>query len=103
MNWQTGVNLKEMEPGPEKDWLTKFRHRCTLGNKWVTLFHAEEIQAPGAPPCIVVRRLESKGNGKGKKKIPGRIVASREQVFSAIDERHRGSGDVGMERTSPYC
>ncbi len=24
MNWQTGVNLKEMESGPEKDGLTKF-------------------------------------------------------------------------------
>jgi hypothetical protein len=24
MNWQTGVNFKEMELGSEKDWLTKF-------------------------------------------------------------------------------
>jgi hypothetical protein len=43
MNWQTGVSLKEMEPGPEKDWLTKFGRKYKLGSKWVTLFHTEEI------------------------------------------------------------
>jgi hypothetical protein len=25
MNWQIGINLKKMEPGPEKDWVTKFQ------------------------------------------------------------------------------
>jgi hypothetical protein len=57
----------------------------------------------GYPLRMVVRKLESKGKGKGKKKVPGRIVVSREQVFNAIDERHRGNGHVGMERTSTYC
>jgi hypothetical protein len=92
-----------MEPGSEKDWLTKFQCKYKLGNKWVTLFHAEEIQAPGSPTCIIVRRLESKGKRKGKKKVPGRIVVSREQVFNALDEWHHGNGHVGMERTSIYC
>jgi hypothetical protein len=92
-----------MEPGPEKDWLTKFWLKYELGSKWVTLLHAVEIQGPGAPPCIVVRRIESKGKGKKTKKVPGWIVVSREQVFSAIDEWHRGNGHVGMERTSTYC
>jgi hypothetical protein len=86
MNWQTSVNLKEMEPGPERDRLTKFRCKYKLGNKWVTLFHAEEIQVPGSPPHIIVRMLEGKGKGKKTKKVPGRIVVSREQVFNAIDE-----------------
>jgi hypothetical protein len=69
----------------------------------VTLIHAEEIQAPGVPSCIVVRRIESKGKGKKIKKVPERIVVLREQVFSAIDEWHRSNGHVGMERTSTYC
>ncbi len=105
MNWQTGVNLKEMEPGPEKDRLTKFWCKYKLGSKWVTLFHAEEIQAPGAPPhSIDVRRIESKGKGKKTKKLLlGRIVVLREQVFYAIDEWHCGNGHVGMERASTYC
>ena len=60
-----------MEPGPEKDWLTKFWHKYKLGSKWVTLFHAKEIQAPGAPPRIVVKRIEGKGKGKKMKKFLG--------------------------------
>ncbi len=103
MNWQTGVSLKEIEPGPEKDRLTKFWCKYKLGSKWVTLFYAEEIQAPGSPPCIIARRIESKGKDKKMKKVPGRIVVLREQVFNAIDEVHCGNGHVGMERTSNYC
>ena len=38
MNWQTGVNLKEIQLGPDKDWLTKFWRRYKLGNKRVTYF-----------------------------------------------------------------
>jgi hypothetical protein len=92
-----------MEPGPERDWLRKFWCKYKLGSKWVTLFHAEEIQAPGAPTHIVGRRIESKGEDKKTKKVHGRIVVSREQVFSAIDEWHHGTGHVGMERMSTYC
>ncbi len=102
MNWQTDVCLKEMEPGPKKDWLTKFWRKYNLGSKWVALFHAEEIQAPGSPPCIIVRRIENKGQGKKTKKVPGRIVVSRKQVFNAIDEWHCGNGHVGKESTSTY-
>jgi hypothetical protein len=102
MNWQTGVNLKEMEPGSERDRLTRFWRKYNLGDKWVTLFHAEEIQVPGLPPCVIVRRLEGKGKDK-KKKVAGRIVVSREQVFNVINEWHCGNGHVGMERTSTYC
>jgi hypothetical protein len=35
MNWQTGISLKEMEPDPDKDQLTKFWHKYKLGSKWV--------------------------------------------------------------------
>jgi hypothetical protein len=69
----------------------------------LTIIHAEEIQARGSPPRIIVRRIESKGKGKKTVKVPGRIVVSREQVFSAIDEWHHGNGHVGMERTYTYC
>jgi hypothetical protein len=100
-NWQPGINLKEMKPGPKREWLTNFWRKSKPGNKWVTLFHAEEIQYPGSTPCSIVRRLE--GKRKGKKKKPGRIVVSQEQVFDAIDEWHPGNGHVGTERTSTYC
>ncbi len=29
-NWKLGINLKEMEPGPERDRLTIFWHKCKL-------------------------------------------------------------------------
>jgi hypothetical protein len=41
--------------------------------------------------------LEGMGN---KKKTPGRIVVSREQVFDTIDEWYCGNGHVGMVGTS---
>ncbi len=100
-NWQPGFILKEMEHGPERDMLTKIWCKCKLGNKWMTLFHDEEIKVLGSSPHTIVRRLE--GKGKGKKKKPGRIVVSREQLFDAIDEWHRGNDHVGMERTATYC
>jgi hypothetical protein len=81
-NWQPGIILEEMEPGPERDRLTVFWHNYNFSNKWVTSFHAEEIQVPGSTTRTILRRLE--GKGKGKKKKPGRIVLSREQVFDEI-------------------
>jgi hypothetical protein len=50
-----------------------------------------------------VRRIESRGKGKKTKKVPGRFVVSREQVFSAINEWHHGNGHACMERMSTYC
>ncbi len=65
----------------------------------MTLFHAEEIQVPGSTPCTIVKRVDSKG--KGKKKKPGRIVVSREQVFDAIDEwpcRHGEDSNILLRK-----
>jgi hypothetical protein len=100
-NLQLHTSLKEMEPDPERDRLTSYWRKYEHGNKWVTLFHAEEIQVHGSTPCTIVRRLE--GKGRGKKKKPRRVVVSREQVFDAIDEWYHGNSHVDMERTATYC
>jgi hypothetical protein len=74
-----------------------FGGNINLETKRVTLFHAEEIQVHGSAPRTTVRMLEGMGN---KKKTPGRIVVSREQVFDTIDEWYCGNGHVGMVGTS---
>ena len=94
-NWQIGVNLKQMEPGPEKQNLIKFRREHKGGNKYKNKYHPEVIDVPGVGPRTVLRRIE-----KGK---IGRIVTSRESVFDAIDEWHRSNGHLGQERTWQYC
>jgi hypothetical protein len=53
-----------MEPGPGRYRLTNVWQKYKFGNKWVTLFHAEEIQVPGSIPHKIVRRLEGMGKGK---------------------------------------
>ena len=95
-NWQAGIQVKEMEKGPERDRLAQFRKQNPKGNKYKDLFHVEEILVPGSDtPRTVIRRVE-KGN-------IGRIVVSRETVFDAIDEWHRQNGHMGQERTWGYC
>ena len=98
-NWQFGVEVKTMPPGPEKDQLVDFRRLHPRGNKYIHQYFVEEISVPGDDvPQIIVRRKE-KGRNEGK----DRIVVSREMVFDAIDEWHRGNGHMGQERTWKYC
>jgi hypothetical protein len=94
-NWQVGVNLKQVDPGPEKEQLSKFWRENKLGNKYIKKYTLETIQAPGDERRIVIHRIE--GNRVG------RIVVSRESVFDAIDEWHRESGHLGQERTWTFC
>ena len=94
-HWQAGVNLKQMEPGSEKDKLIKFCCEHKGGNKYKNKYHLEVINVPGNGPRTVLCRLE-----KGK---IGRIVVLRESVFNAIDEWHRGNGHLGQERTWQFC
>ncbi len=55
---------------------------------------------PNEASCVVLRRRELDKDGS---KDAGRIVVSREQVFDAIDEWHRGNAHMGQERTWTYC
>jgi hypothetical protein len=95
-NWQEGVQLKQVPPGPEKDRLATFRRENKLGKKYIKKYSLEVIQPPGGDPCTVVCRKE-----KGHQ--VGRIVVSRESAFDAIDEWHRQSGHLGQERTWTFC
>ncbi len=55
---------------------------------------------PNEAPHVVLRQREL---AKDCKKDAGWIVVSREQVFDAIDEWHRGHAHMGQERTWTYC
>ena len=95
-NWRVGVNIKLMDPCPERDSISKFRKANNNGAKYVKQYVLEEISVPGSDtPRTVLRRYE---NG-----AVGRIVVSREQVFHCIDEWHRDNGHMGQERTWGYC
>ena len=95
-NWHVGINIKNMDPCPERDSISKFRKANNNGAKYVKQYVLEEISVPGSDkPRTVLRRYE---NG-----AVGRIVVSREQVFHCIDEWHRDNGHMGQERTWGYC
>jgi hypothetical protein len=98
-HWQHGIELKDMLPSLEKDKLTEFRRLHKKGNKYCHQYFLEEISIPGNDDIqFVVRRRET-GKNKGK----DRIVLSREKVFDAIDDWHRGNGHMGQERTWKFC
>jgi len=98
-HWQHGIELKDMLPSQEKEQLTEFRRQHPRGNKYCHQYFLEEIYVPGSDePEFVVRRRET-GKNKGK----DRIVLSREKVFDAIDDWHRGNGHMGQERTWKFC
>ena len=91
-NWRVGTNIKNMDPCPERDSISKFRKANHNGVKYVKQYFLEEIVIPGSDtPRTVLRRYK---NG-----AIGRIVVSREQVFHCIDEWHRDNGHMGQERT----
>ena len=95
-NWCVGINIKNMDPCPERDSISKFRRANHNGAKYVKQYVLEEIVVPGSnTPRTVLRRWE---NG-----AIGRILVSREQVIHCIDEWHRDNGHMGQERTWGYC
>jgi hypothetical protein len=95
-NWRVGVNIKVMDPCPERDSISKFRHANHNGTKYAKQYVLEEIVVPGSnTPCTVLRRLEFGAIG--------RIFVLREQVFHCIDEWHRDNGHMNQERTWGYC
>ena len=95
-NWRVGVNIKFMDPCPERDSICKFRRANHNGAKYAKQYVLEEIVIPGSDmPRTVLRRMESGAIG--------RIVVSREEVFNCIDEWHRDNGHMGQERTWGYC
>ena len=95
-NWQVGVKLKQLPPGPEKMQLALFHRQNKLGHKYCQKYTLETIQVPGEEQRTVVRRIETK-------RAIGRIVVSRETAFDAIDEWHRQSGHLGQERTWTFA
>jgi hypothetical protein len=53
---------------------------------------------------VILRRMESKKDKNGDEKLElGREVISQEEVFDAINDIHRSTGHMGMERTHTHC
>jgi hypothetical protein len=96
MNWQVGIRLTELNPGTERDRLQGFRRKHCTGPKITAKYCLEQIQVPNEAPRVILRRRELDKDGN---KDAGRIVVSREQVFDAKDEWHRGHAHMGQEWT----
>jgi hypothetical protein len=95
-NWQVGVNIKFMDPCPERESISRFQKANHNGDKYAKQYVLEEIVVPGSDtPHTVLRRLESGAIG--------RIVVSRDVVFHCIDEWHKDNGHMGQERTWGFC
>ena len=96
-NWLVGTNIKNTDPCPERDSISKFRCANHNGAKYAKQQYVlmENVDPGSSMPRTVLRRWE---NG-----AIGRIVVSREQVFHCIDEWHRDNGHMGQERTWGYC
>jgi hypothetical protein len=53
---------------------------------------------------VILHRMESKKDENGDEKLElGREVVSQEEVFDAINDIHRSTGHMGMERTHTHC
>ncbi len=97
-NWCVGVNIKHMDPCPEREIIFKFPKANHNGAKYAKQYVLGEIVGPESDmPRTVLRRWENGAIGIG------RIVVSREKVFHCIDEWHRDNGHMGQERTWGYC
>ena len=95
-HWEVDTALKAVTDPEHYRVVKSFRETHRKGYKWVKLYWLHYIQV-GDTTRAVLRRKES-NHATG-----GRIVASRESVFDAIDEWHREKGHIGQERTHAFC
>lgn len=96
-HWGGDINLKEIQDDEIlRKKLSKFRRDHAVGKHHVGKFHFHEITLPSGERRNILRRIE-----RGE---VGRIVVSRERIFDAINEWHRGGvGHFGSERTWKSC
>jgi hypothetical protein len=64
MHWQVGIKLHEINPGIERDRLTRFCRQHLNGTKITGNYCLEQIQVPGENPFVALRRQEK---GKDRK------------------------------------
>ena len=80
-----------------------FKQANKPGNKWVKQYKTFELNVNGTMK-VILRRMESKKDENGDEKLElGREVISQEEVFDAINDIHRSTGHMGMERTHTHC
>ncbi len=80
-----------------------FKRANKPGNKWVKQYKTFELNVNGTMK-VILRRMESKKDENGDEKLElGREVISQEEVFDAINDIHRSTGHMGMERTHTHC
>jgi hypothetical protein len=96
-NWRPELKIRDMEKGPERDNLNRFRHQNPRGNKLILQYTVTTVQLPGSAPQRVLRKLEQhKLSGEMR---PGRIVVCKEEVFDCIHDWHKFSSHLGEERS----
>jgi hypothetical protein len=94
-----GQTLSEQE---EKAF-TLFKQANKAGNKWIKQYKTFELNVNGTMK-VILRCMESKKDENGEEKLElGREVISQEEVFDAINDIHRSTGHMGMERTHTHC
>jgi hypothetical protein len=80
-----------------------FKRANKPGNKWAKQYKTFELNVNGNMK-VILRRMESKKDENGDEKLElGREVISQEEVFDAINDIHRSTGHMGMERTHTHC
>ena len=96
-NWHPELKIRDMEKGPERDNLLRFRKQFPAGNKLHFQYSVSTVHLPGCSPRKVLRKLElHKASGQLR---PGRIVVSKEEVFDCIHDWHKFSQHLGQERS----
>jgi hypothetical protein len=96
-NWRPELKIRDMEKGPERDNLNRFRQQNPRGNKLILQYSVTTVQLPGTAPQKVLRKLElHEPSGEMR---PGRIVVCKEEVFDCIHDWHKFSSHLGEERS----
>jgi hypothetical protein len=87
----------------EKKAFTHFKQANKPGNKWIKQYKTFELNVNGTIK-VIFRCMELQKDENGDEKmLLGREVISQEEVFDAINDIHRSTGHVGMERTHTHC
>jgi hypothetical protein len=54
-NWRPELKIRDMEKGPERDNLNRFRNQLPRGNKLILQYSVSTVQLPGCAPQKVLR------------------------------------------------
>ncbi len=82
---------------------TQFKRANKSGNKWIKQYKTFKLNVNGTIKVILCCMELQKDENDDEKMLLGREVISQEEVFDAINNIHRSTGHMGMERTHTHC